>query len=208
MLGAVKMEGHEHTDWSNYYGEPEVRREPRLRRPPDPARPPPSPGGTPILSLNVGQGGGRRGRPPPGAERGSRLPGRRFAIFPPPPPLPPQVFFSLRAGMSLPLPPAPRHGPGGLAVATSFLISVFLVFIFNGPPLTPTLPRFNPFQPSPGLQRLPGRQRPGLGWGCPRTAPRLGGCPRSWWGCAPTPSCPPPQTSLLSLACLHRATPQ
>ncbi|XP_016152528.1 PREDICTED: LOW QUALITY PROTEIN: forkhead box protein A2-like [Ficedula albicollis] len=23
MLGAVKMEGHEHTDWSNYYGEPE-----------------------------------------------------------------------------------------------------------------------------------------------------------------------------------------
>ena len=24
MLGAVKMEGHEHTDWSTYYGEPEV----------------------------------------------------------------------------------------------------------------------------------------------------------------------------------------
>lgn len=24
MLGAVKMEGHEHTDWSAYYGEPEV----------------------------------------------------------------------------------------------------------------------------------------------------------------------------------------
>ena len=24
MLGAVKMEGHEHTDWSSYYGEPEV----------------------------------------------------------------------------------------------------------------------------------------------------------------------------------------
>lgn len=35
MLGAVKMEGHEHTDWSNYYGEPEVRR--RTGAPPDPA---------------------------------------------------------------------------------------------------------------------------------------------------------------------------
>lgn len=32
MLGAVKMEGHEHTDWSNYYGEPEVRTEPETAR--------------------------------------------------------------------------------------------------------------------------------------------------------------------------------
>lgn len=24
MLGAVKMEGHEHADWSTYYAEPEV----------------------------------------------------------------------------------------------------------------------------------------------------------------------------------------
>lgn len=26
MLGAVKMEGHDHSDWSTYYGEPEVGR--------------------------------------------------------------------------------------------------------------------------------------------------------------------------------------
>lgn len=24
MLGVVKMEGHEHAEWTNYYGEPEV----------------------------------------------------------------------------------------------------------------------------------------------------------------------------------------
>lgn len=26
MLGAVKMEGHDHSDWSTYYAEPEVGR--------------------------------------------------------------------------------------------------------------------------------------------------------------------------------------
>ncbi len=30
MLGAVKMEGHEHAaDWSTYYGEPEVGNSPK-----------------------------------------------------------------------------------------------------------------------------------------------------------------------------------
>uniref|UniRef100_A0A8B9N5R7 Forkhead box A2 n=1 Tax=Accipiter nisus TaxID=211598 RepID=A0A8B9N5R7_9AVES len=44
MLGAVKMEGHEHTDWSNYYGEPEVRKGAGVPPPPAPARPGPGRG--------------------------------------------------------------------------------------------------------------------------------------------------------------------
>lgn len=113
MLGAVKMEGHEHTDWSNYYGEPEVRREPRLRRPPDPARPPPSPGGTPILSLNVGQGGGRRGRPPPGPSGVRGCPGGVSRFFLLPLPCPPRYFSHFVQGCpfpSLQLPGMDRAG--------------------------------------------------------------------------------------------------
>lgn len=104
MLGAVKMEGHEHTDWSNYYGEPEVRG--------GAGRPHPRAG---ILGGNLnfvtkysrgaeprtggsGGEGGQRGRPPPpGNERGCRAAIRVFSFPPTLPPTPHPRYFSRSA---------------------------------------------------------------------------------------------------------------
>lgn len=134
MLGAVKMEGHEHTDWSNYYGEPEVRG--------GAGRPHPRAG---ILGGNLnfvtkysrgaeprpggsGGDGGQRGRPPPGERAG--LPGgdSRFFLSPyPPPHPPPKVFFSLRSGLSLFL----QLESSELAAIPTFSISKLGLFFFS-----------------------------------------------------------------------------